>query len=148
MYIVENILPLVVVPTSFGSAPGGGTVVPFPQLREMLDRPSLRRSDARKKRRAVGSAAPRMNDTACLPASLLPTPRSRPMTDVSGARRPVSTIDRQQQRTIDQVSMRHGAWRIPALNSRPGPARPTYVDRVVYMNSRFPSKKKKRAMSQ
>ena len=40
--------------TSFASSSPAG---PFPQLCEMLDKPSSSRSDARKKRRAVGSAA-------------------------------------------------------------------------------------------
>ena len=62
--------------TSFASSPPAG---PFPQLREMLDKPSPRRSDARKKRRAVGSAAPRKNDTAWLPAASLLIRNPSPM---------------------------------------------------------------------
>jgi len=50
--------------------------------REMLDSPSPRRSDASKKRRAVGSAAPRRKLAAWAPASLLPNPSS-PMSRLS-----------------------------------------------------------------
>jgi hypothetical protein len=46
-----------------------------PQLRERLDRPSLRRSDAKRKRREAESAAPRKKDAPWLLHPLLRNPR-------------------------------------------------------------------------
>ena len=51
----------------------GSTLPLLPQLMEMLDKPSPSRSDARKKRKAVGRAAPMRKDTRWL-LSLPPSP--------------------------------------------------------------------------
>jgi len=84
--------------------------------REMLDSPSPRRSDASKKRRAVGSAAPRRKLTAWPPASLLPNPSPMSPTELSRerARRARWPIDYWQEHTSICICMSPGPALIPS----------------------------------